>query len=329
MSTPAPKPENFIQRRLRKLDSFQQHHPVFSFPYALIKKYGDDEAGYQSALITYYGFLSLFPLLIVAVSVIDLVTQHNAELRASLLHSINNYLPVVGTQIQASVHGNSKSGIALAIGLVITLWGAKGVADAVQHAMNLIWQVPRPNRAGFPKAPLKSLALVVGGGLGLVGAALLSGIATTAGHSLVFKLLPSLVSALVLFGVFIFVFRLGVSSKRSFRDVFTGAIVAAVGFQILQTLGGYLVTHQLHNLNGAYGQFGLVLAILFWLYLQAQVFLYAAEVNTVKILQLWPRSLTQKPLIEADKKAFSLYAKKEARRPTPEEKITTNFSSDQ
>lgn len=325
--TPRGK-KNFLQKILGAIDRFQQKHRVLAYPYALVKKYGDDEAGYQAALITYYGFLSLFPLLIVAVSVIDLVSQHNPELRDKLLHSINNYLPIVGNQIQSSVHGSGKSGIALVIGLLITLWGAKGVADAVQHAMNLIWQVPRPKRAGFPKAPLKSLALILGAGIGLVGAALLSGIATSVGHSLIFKLLPSLLSVLVLFGLFTFVFMFAVSGKKPFKDVLAGAIVAAIGFQILQTVGGYLITHQLHNLSGAYGQFGLVLAILFWLYLQAQVLLYAAEVNTVHALELWPRSLTQDPLTRADRHALRLYAEKEAYHSEPKEEVDVKFNDE-
>ena len=322
---PTPK-KNFVQKLLATIDNFQQRHTFAAFPYALIKKYGDDDGGYQAALITYYGFLSLFPLLIVSLSIVDLTTRHNSVLRDRLLHSINDYLPIVGNQIQASVHGSGKSGIALIIGLLITLWGSKGIADAIQHAMNHIWQVPRPKRASFPKGPIKSLILVIGGGFGLVGAALLSGIATTVGHSIAFKIISIIISAAVLFVVFLLIFHVSVSGRRTFRDVFAGAIVAAIGFQILQTVGGYLITHQLKNLNGAYGQFGLVLAILFWLYLQAQVLMYAAEVNTVCVLKLWPRSLTNDPMTSADHEALRLYALKETYQPPSKEQVRVTFN---
>src|ERR1700743_1716781 len=87
--------DNVFKRTLQRLDAFQQCHPVLSIPSAVIKKYGDDEAGYQGALFSYYGFASLFPLLIVATSVIDLITRHNQSLRDQLLGSITNYVPAI------------------------------------------------------------------------------------------------------------------------------------------------------------------------------------------------------------------------------------------
>ena len=323
MATKPAKPQtkpNLIKRVLLGVDGFQQRHGVVSFPYAVVKKYGDDEAGYQGALITYYGFLSLFPLLIVATSVIGIVSKNNAELRTKLLSSINDYFPAIGGQLQASVHSSSKTGLALVIGLAITLWGAKGVADAVQHALNHVWEVPKTHRPSFPKGPLKSLGLIVGAGIGFAGAAVLSGYATAAfGHSFMLRALPVFASFILLLGVFVFVFRIGSSAKHSLHDLLPGAAVAAVGMQVLQVAGTYLVSHQLKNLQGVYGSFGLVLAILFWLYLQAQVFLYAAEINTVRALKLWPRSLTQDPLTDSDRHAFELYAKRETYHAPPEE----------
>lgn len=309
-----------IKHLVSRIDRWQQAHPALAFVYGVIKKYGDDEAGYQGALITYYGFLSLFPLLIVATSIIHIVSQGNAQLQTKLFSGITNYFPSVGSDLQTSVHGSGKTGLALVIGLVITFYGAKGAADAIQHALNHVWEVPKQKRAGFPKNLLKSIALMAGSGLGFLATAVLSSYATaTFAHSFYFRLLPLLASFIMLLLVFTFVFRIGSSSKHSWRELLPGAAVAAIGLQILQTIGGYLITHQLHNLNGAYGRFGLVLAILFWIYLQAQVFLYAAEINTVRVMRLYPRSITQKPLTEADRQALTLYAKRETRVDPPEE----------
>jgi uncharacterized BrkB/YihY/UPF0761 family membrane protein len=215
--------------------------------------------------------------------------------------------------------------VALVIGLIITIYGARGVADAVRHALNHVWEVPKTKRAGFPKAQLKSMTLVIGGGLGFVGAALLSGYATGAlGHSYFFRALPIFLSFVMLLIVFTFIFRIGSSANRAYHELLPGAAIAAVGMQILQTFGGYLITHQLQHLNSAYSQFGLVLALLFWLYLQAQVFLYAAEINTVRSLKLYPRSIMSKPLTTADKKAYELYAHREVRQ-TPPEEVSVKF----
>ena len=317
---------NIATRLLERVDRLQQKHHALSFPYAVIKKYGDDEAGHQAALITYYGFLALFPLILVATSVIDLIAQHNMELRARLLADINTYFPIVGNQLQAQVHAGNKTGTALAIGLLFTLYGARGVANAVRGALDHAWAIPKVRRSGFPLNAIKSFGLLLGAGLGLLITATLAGYATAAlGHSLVFRLVPLAINLVLLYVIFMYVFLVGTSKRHPRRDIRLGAIAATIGLLILQTVGGYLITHQLHNLTGLYGQFALVLAILFWIYLQAQVLTYAIEINVVHTYKLWPRSLTANPITAADKKAYRLYAEKEAYRPSPEEEIDVTF----
>jgi YihY family inner membrane protein len=317
---------NPIERLLVRLDAFQQKHRAFAFPYAVVKKYGDDEAGHQSALITYYGFLSLFPLLIVATSVVDLIAQHNMHLRTKLLADINTYFPIVGNQLQAQVHTHSKTGLALFLGILVTLYGARGIADAVRGALDHAWAVPKVKRSGFPKNILKSVGLLFGAGLGLLFTAVLASYATSAfGHSLIFRLVPVVVNIGLLYLIFMYTFLIGTSRHHRRKDLRLGAVFAAIGLLLLQTLGGYLITHQLHNLQGLYGQFALVLAILFWIYLQAQVFTYAIEISVVHTYKLWPRSLTGKSLTHADQEAFRMYAEKEAYRRKPEEAITVTF----
>jgi len=318
---------NPLNRLVMWLDAYQQKHHALSFPYAVIKKYGDDDAGHQAALITYYGFLSLFPLLLVATSIIDLVAQYNSDLRTRLVADINSYFPIVGQQLQSSVH-NSKTGAALAVGLLFALYGARGIADAVRSALDHAWAVPRVKRSGFPKNILKSLALLFGAGLGLLLTTTLASYALTAlGHAPIFRLLSILINVALLYFIFMYTFLIGTSRRHPRKDIRLGAITAAIGLLILQSVGGYLITHQLHNLRGLYGQFALVLAILFWIYLQAQVLMYAIEINAVHTYKLWPRSLTQKPTTAADRKAYRLYAEKEAYRPRPEEEIDVSFQT--
>lgn len=324
----AEKSRNLPQKIIKLVDEVQQDNKWLAVPYAVIKKYGDDETGYQGALITYYGFLSLFPLLIVATSVIHIIGRGNQQLQDKLFAGINNYFPSIGGDLQTSVHGSNKTGVALIIGLLITFYGAKGVADAIRHALNHVWEVPKQERAGFPKGLLKSLGLMVGGGLGFLIAAVLSSFATARfGHSFYFRLLPIILSYLMLLAVFTFVFRIGSSAKHGWRELLPGAALAALGNQVLQTVGGYLITHQLQHLTGVYGRFGLVLAILFWIYLQAQVFLYAAEYNSVHTLRLYPRSITSDPLTNADKRAFKLYAQRETVM-APPEKVHVEFEDE-
>ncbi len=320
---------NIFERIVLWLDRFQQKHRTFGFPYAVIKKYGDDNAGHQVALITYYGFLSLFPLLLVATSVVDLVSQHNPELRARLLHDISSYLSVFGTQLQAQIHASNRTGAALALGLLVALYGTRGIAYAVRNTLDHAWEIPKARRSGFPKNALKSFALLFGAGFGLVVTTTIAGYATSAldGHFWLTRVVPLVINIALLYLILLYVFTIGPSRRRSRRQFRLGAIIASVGILALQTLGSYLVTHQLHNLRGLYGQFALVLAMLFWLYLQAQILVYAIEVNVVQAYKLWPRSITSKPLTEADEKAYRLYAEKEAYRPKSEETIEVRFET--
>lgn len=303
---------NFLERIIQRLNAWQQRHKRVAFGFAVIKKFSDDEAAYQGALITYYGFLSLFPLLVVGTSVIEIIARHNQHLQTRMIDAISSYFPGFGSQLQTHIQGVHQTGLVLVIGLLFMLYGARGGAAALQHALNHIWLVPRRKRAGFPIAQLKSLSIVVVGGVSLLTAAVLSGYATSLNHSALFKIVPSAISALLLFGTFLFIYRVGTEANNiKFRDLALAAIISAIGLQIFQTLGGYYVTHELKHLSSLYGTFALVLGLLAWIYLQAQLMLYAVEISTVRALRLWPRSLDSQQLTAGDRRAYSLHAKKE------------------
>jgi len=325
--SPAEPSGNLFERLTIRLDTLQQKHPVFGFPLAVIKKYGADEAGHQAALMTYYGFLSLFPLLLIATSVVDLISQQNSALRMRLMADINSYFPIIGSQLQANVH-NTRTGIALLTGLIVALYGTRGIANAVRNMLDHAWETPKARRAGFIPGAIKSFALLLGAGLGLLLTAALAGYATaTLGHALIFRVVPLVINIGLLYLTFIYAFIIGPSRRRPRSDLRLGAISATFGVLMLQAIGAYLITHQLHNLRGLYGQFALVLAIMFWLYLQAQVLTYAIEINVVHAYRLWPRSITGKALTPADEKAYHLYAEREAYRPGSEEKIAVTFQT--
>ena len=292
---------NGISRFFNRLDTFQQHHKPFDFVYAVIKKYGEDRAGQWAALLTYYGFLSLFPLLLVATSITDILAEHNAHLRARLLADITSYFPIVGNQLQADIHSSHRTGIALVIGLLFTIYGTRGIADAIRNTLDGAWGIARRKRSDFRQGTMKSFGLLLGAGVGLLVTTVLASYATAVlGRSLVFRSIPIAINAVLLYQICMFVFLVGASQRRVRRDLRLGAVATVVGVLILQVIGGYLITHQLHNLSGFYGQFALVLAILFWIYLQAQVFTYAIEINVVHTFKLWPRSFDSKPVTLGD-----------------------------
>lgn len=281
-----------IDQIVKKLDTIQQRHPTLSFPYAVFKKYSEDDTSSQGALITYYGFLSLFPLLLVTTSVIDILSSGNASLHVKVMKSIGSYFPIIGEQLERNIHSSNKSGIALVVGLVITLYGARGGADAFRGALNHIWQIPKSQRVGFPNGLFKSLSIIIVGGSGLIIAAVLSAYASGLGHLFVFKILSVLVSFLLLVATFYFLLSTGVTRRDITRkDTLVGAVLSGFGILIMQALGGYIVANQLRSLSSLYGTFAVVLGLLFWIYLQVEIVLYAVEISTVLKYKLWPRSL--------------------------------------
>jgi inner membrane protein YhjD len=300
---------NRIDTVTASVDRLQQQHHALSFVCAVIKKYNDDSAGQRAALLTYYGFLALFPLLLVATSIADFIAEHNAHVRIRLLNGVTSYFPVGGSELQQNIHSGNRTGLALIVGLLFALYGARGIANALRNTLDSAWGTPRSKRSAFPTSTLKNLALMFGAGLGLLITTALSSYATAAlGRSFIFRLVPIAISGVLLYLLCMYIFLIGPAQRRPRRDLRIGAVTVVVGLLILQTIGGYLITHQLHNTSGLYGQFALVLAILSWLYLLAQVFTYAVEVNVVHAYRLWPRSLSGAHPTVADEKTKQLYA---------------------
>lgn len=299
-----------IDNIIKKIDEAQKQRPALGFPLAVIKKFGDDQAGYKAALLAFYGFLSLFPLLLVLTTVLKMVLGHHAALRGRIIDGATTYFPVVGADLQHNIHSYSKTGLALAIGIVLTLYGARGVANAFRSSVDQVWLMPRSQRLGFPLTILNNFILIVVGGVGLIAASLLTGWSTTAGNLAVSLLLVAC-SLLVLFALFFFLIKSSLPGSPPPSRLWVGAAVIAVGLAVLQALGGYLVTHQLKHLSNLYGTFAVVLGLFFWISLQTQIILYALEIESVRIFKLWPRSLVADKLTPQDEQAYRLYAKRD------------------
>jgi membrane protein len=302
---------------LQKADSLQQRHPWLAVPVATWKKFSDDQAGNLAALIAYFAFASLFPLLLVAVTILDIVLRHDAHLREQLIKSALHSYPVVGPQLENSgIHGMTRTGLALVIGLLLTAYASLGVATAMQNAMNTAWGVPQFRRPRFPWSKVRSLGVILILGPGQIITISLSSIAGGAGHlsGALGRVAATLVAVLLNIGLFWIGFRIATATEVRGRDMRLGAILAAVVWQVLQSVGGYFVGHQLHT-NSAYGVFAVVLGLLAWFYLEAQITLFVVELDVVRARRLWPRTIAPPPISEADLRAYQLYAKASQRRP--------------
>ena len=116
--------------------------------------------------------------------------------------------------------------------------------------------------------------------------------------------------------------------KFTWRDVVLGAALATVFWQTLQLVGSWYVGRELRHTTETYGFFGIVIVLLAWIFLGAQFFLLAAEINVVKRYRLWPRSVTQPPLTVADRAVFERLARMEVRRDEVEVQVEFTAEAD-
>jgi len=298
-----------IQDLLRRFDVVQKSNSFLGFVIGVVKKFGDDQAGYLAALISYYAFFSIFPLLLVFATVLGFILQNNSKLQGSIINTVQNNFPVLGQSFQI---GHLKgSGVGLAVGLVFALLAGIGVIQALQYAMDEIWGVPKRRRPNFFVSRLRALIM-----LSVLGVASL---AATAVSNLPFGFLGSL---LLNIGIALVAFKVLTVADITWMDVLPGAIVAGVGLTLLQTFGGLLVRNTLKNASATYGTFAVVIGLLSFIYLAAQITLYAAEINVVRKKHLWPRSLVDDPT-PGDREVFTQRAKIEERR--PDENIRVSF----
>ena len=312
------------QRVLRRADEAQRRRPILAFPFAVLKKFGDDRASQMAALIAYYGFFSLFPLLLVFVTLVAFVIQNDPALQDRLLDSALTRFPVVGPQISSNIDQIEGSTFALIFGVVLALWSGTAVVTTAQWAMDDVWDVPRAERPALPMRVLRALLLLVALGASIVVSAVLTGIddGTGVGGALI-QVVSMLGTVLVSAAVFAFAYRVLTVARISWSDVIPGAILAAVAWTVLLLLGSWILDRYIGRAERIYGTFAAVIGLLAWISLFAQLFLLAAEVNVVRVRRLWPRSLVEREPTSEDREVLADQAEEE--RAIPQERVDVRF----
>jgi membrane protein len=307
--------------RLHALDRHQQQSRRLAFVAAVFKKFSEDQAGQQAALIAYYAFVSLFPLLLVLVTVLGFVLQGDPSEQKRILDGTLGQFPLVSDQLR--LQSLTGSGVGLAIGVLGSLLAGMGITGATQNAFNRIWHVPFKHRPDWLHARLRGLGmLAILGTLSIVSTTA-AGYVGSASHAALAVLAGVIVAFALNLALFMTAFKLLTAVEVSWRDLLPGVIVAAVFWQLLQHLGGFYVDHELKRTGPLYGVFALVLGLLAWLYLGAQLTIFAAEVNVVRCRRLWPRSFFSDPLLDADRRALTSSAEVEER--VHEENVEVSF----
>lgn len=317
------------------VDGFQRRHPVVGFPIAVLYKFFDDQGVYLAALITYYGFLSLFPLLLLLASILGFVLRDDPELRTRILDSTISQFPVIGTELR-DPSGLQGSGVALVVGAIIALYGALGVANALQNAMNIAWAVPRNLRPNPIKARLRSLLILLTAGVAVLATTTVSVLAGTLGAeggvvSSPAAVLATIIAVGVNSLVFAVAFRVAAAARLGLLDVLPGAVLAAILWQLMQVFGTAYAANVIRGSTLTYGVFNLVLGLLAWTFLVALGVVLSVELNVVWAKRLYPRALLTPftdhvDLTPADRRAYEDAAK--AQRHKGFEDVAVTFAHD-
>jgi len=283
---------NVFQKFTKNLDKFQQKHAGLAFPIAIIKRYGDDKVGKQAALITYYGFLALFPLLLIFITIIGILVSGDASLQDKINHQVFQIFPALGNDLQGNVHTLRGSGLALVLELLALAYGARGLANTLQESFNHVWHTDKTIGSNFFFDNLRNLAMMITVGVGIVvGIVVTYAVGNVLDLGFVTTMYVTLINLLVMSSLFLVVFRLGTSSHVHTRNLILGAVITSIGLLIIQHYGGQIMAHELPKLRGTYGSFALALGMLFWIYLQSQIIMYALVITAVRVQRDWPRKL--------------------------------------
>jgi YihY family inner membrane protein len=314
------------------VDQVQQRHTPLAFVFGVVKKYGDDNGGVLVANLCFSAFISLFPLLLILVTILGLIASSNEAFREQALNAVANQVPIIGHQLTGSVTELRRSSvIGLIVGLVTLVWGATGLAQAGLFTMEQVWNLPGPARPGFVQRLGRAAVFLGLLGAGVVVTTLLASLNTYGGTVLsgsgsfgrfILVVLAQVAAAAVNVGMYLAVFRVLTPRGVPTRRMLPGAAVGGISWTVLQILGTYLVHHFLHSAS-VYGVFATVLGLLAWINLAVQMTVYAAEINVVLTRRMWPRSIVQPPLTEADRASMALQALQNQRR--EEQHIEVSF----
>ena len=318
-------PVGRLRRVVGAADGWQRRTRWAGVPYAVLRKFGDDNANLVVVALAWYGFTAIFPLLLVVMTLFGFIGAQS--IGTGLLRTLHEF-PVVGSSFnpasRSALHGST---LGLVIGLIGLLYGAQGVTQTAQQAMATVWNVPQIERTGFVPRLGRSLAGLLTIGTAFVINAFVTGYATGGTSDYAIRI-PVLAGLLVVnAGLYFATFALLTAKAIGPRALLPGAIAGSVAFTALITVGTGLITHQLKNSSATYGAFGSVIGIVAFLLLLAKLSMYAAELNPVLARRLYPRAL---PLggepTDADRRVLAALVYAEQRR--YDEAIGVGFGDD-
>jgi YihY family inner membrane protein len=320
---------NPVERVVRRIDRAQQSHTFPAVVFAVNKKYGDDAAGNLATVLSFSGFVTIFPLLLLLVTILGLVLASHPSIRQDILNSTFSQFPSVGSLLRSNVHALHRSSlVGLIVAIVLLVYGSLGLAQNGIYAMEQMWNVPGVGRLNFIKRMGRSMEFLGVLGLGLIVTTFLSSVGTnTAARPFIADAGAVAATLVVACGQFLLAYRVLTPKSVKTRSLVPGAIAGGIGWTVLQAVGTYLVGHTLKNDSATYGTFAFVLGLVAWISLVARLVVYSTELNVVLHRRLWPRSIVQPPLTRADREVLAAQIEQNRRR--PEQQVVVSFDDEE
>ena len=312
---------NPVEQVIRRADAAQQRRRVPAFIVGVLKKYGDDNGGVLAANLALSAFVAVFPMLLILVTVLIKIAYISPSLRADIKGAVSRQFPLVGEKLVGNIGALHRSStISLVVGLLVLAWGATRLAQAGLFTMEQVWNIPGPARPGYVQRLGRAVTFLGVLAVG-VGISALLALVTYGHNALGFVMLSQALAVLANSGLYLTSFRVLTPKGVPTRNLLAGAVAGGVAWTVLLALGAYVVHRDLHTAS-LYGLFATVLVLVAWIYLSVEVSVYAAEVNVVLTRHLWPRTIVQPPLAEADRASMALQALQNQRREEQSVRVT-------
>jgi uncharacterized BrkB/YihY/UPF0761 family membrane protein len=250
----------------------------------IYRAYIKDGVGKQSSLLTYYGFLSLFPVTLLVMTIVSLVLPLQTTWAKHFVDALSKTLPVVGTQVFHNLHYSSRVGFGIIGELVVVLTGAAGWAGQFQVGINRVWQTQIPPRGYWQKLGhnLKILSFLAG----TVFTMSLLFYANLFIFKSFWETVVAIVGACLINGFWALGWlRMALHRHIKSRDLLPTAIIAGTAIQLLASFGGGIISYELKHLSSLYGGFALALGMLVWISAVTKALLVILEVGALRYRQ--------------------------------------------
>ncbi|WP_214408811.1 YihY/virulence factor BrkB family protein [Sphaerisporangium fuscum] len=268
------------------LEHYRVRWPWFDHLIRMVHRYQSQRGDRLAGAVTYFAFLSFFPLMALAFALFGYVLSVNPNALKTLVQAVNQQLPGLAGQLHIEQLAEARRSAGL-IGLLGLLYAGIGAVDALRDALHEICVSCEPPLNWFV-GKLRDLVALLMIGLTLVISVLVGGFAVQAtgtilgwlglGESVLATVLVRVAGVLISVGadMLVFLVILGWLARvgKPPRVLFKGALLGAVGFGVLKQVATLLLSHTLGN--PIYGAFAVVVGLLIWINLSARWALYVA-----------------------------------------------------